>query len=71
VGAVELVPEQEGLIVRLEGVCWRRVAAAMSQSGESGYDAEDEVWGTHVAESKLADLYGRWWTVVDRYSRGV
>ena len=29
VGAVKLIAEQKGLVVRLEGVCWRGVAAAM------------------------------------------
>jgi hypothetical protein len=48
-GAVELVAKQHGLVVRLEGVCWRCVvAAAVGEREEGGYDAEEEVVGAHL-----------------------
>jgi hypothetical protein len=48
VGAVELVAERHGLVVRLEGVCWRGVAAAMGESEEGGYDADEKIVGAHL-----------------------
>jgi hypothetical protein len=47
-GAVELVAEQHGLVIRLEGVCWCGIAAAMGESEEGGYDADEEVVSAHV-----------------------
>ena len=49
-GAVELVAEQHGLVVRFEGVCWCGVAAAVGKGEEGGCDAEEEVVSAHVSD---------------------
>jgi hypothetical protein len=55
VGAVELVAEQEGLVVLFESVCRFGVAAAVGESNEGGYDAEDEVVDAHFGGWRAVD----------------